>query len=63
MGRTHLTTPHFTLQAAAYYGIDLQRWPLPYETGKEQAYRLAVRDRAEETSMRQTAKPKSHRPF
>ena len=63
MGRPHLTNPHFTLQAAAYYGIDLQRWPLPYETGKEQAYRLAVRDRAEETSMRQTAKPKSHRPF
>ena len=62
IGRPHLTNPHFTLQAAAYYGIDHQRWPLPYETGKEQSYRLALRDREEELVLRLASKPDSHRP-
>ncbi len=62
IGRPHLTNPHFTLQAAAYYGFDQQRWPLPYETGKEQSYRLALRDREEQLSLRLALKPDSHNP-
>ena len=34
LARPHLTNPHFTLQAAAFYGVKQQRWPIPYETGK-----------------------------
>ena len=62
IGRPHLTNPHFTLQAAAYYGFDQQRWPLPYESGKEQSYRLALRDREEQLSLRLALKPDSHSP-
>ena len=62
IGRPHLTNPHFTLQAAAYYGFEQQRWPLPYETGKEQSYRLAVREREEELSSRLALKPDNHAP-
>ena len=60
MARPHLTNPHFTLQAAAYYGVDQQFWPKPYESGKDQSYRLAARERAEEMALKQTAKPASH---
>jgi anthraniloyl-CoA monooxygenase len=62
LARPHLTNPHFTLQAAAYYGIGQQRWPLPYESGQEQSYRLALRERDEERALRRAAKPSSHRP-
>jgi anthraniloyl-CoA monooxygenase len=61
LARPHLTNPHFTLQAAAYYGVVPQRWPAPYDSAKEQALRLAARDRAETTELRQAAKPASHR--
>jgi anthraniloyl-CoA monooxygenase len=61
LARPHLTNPHFTLQAAAYYGVQHQRWPLPYESGQEQSHRLAPRDRADEVALRRSAKPPSHR--
>jgi anthraniloyl-CoA monooxygenase len=61
LARPHLTDPHFTLQAAAYYGHEAQAWPLPYLTGKEQAFRLAARARAEEEEQKRALKPPSHR--
>jgi len=60
LARPHLTNPNFTLQAAAYYGYQPQRWPVQYETGKEQAFRLAARDRELELALRSAARPKSH---
>ena len=63
LARPHLTNPHFTLQAAAFYGVKQQRWPIPYETGKEQSYRLAQRDRAQELVLRKAARPSSHLPY
>jgi anthraniloyl-CoA monooxygenase len=62
LARPHLVNPHFTLQAAAYYGFAAQRWPKQYESGRDQALRLAPRDRAEIAALRQAAKAPSHRP-
>jgi anthraniloyl-CoA monooxygenase len=62
LARPHLVNPHFTLQAAAYYGYAPQRWPNQYESGKDQAMRLMPRDRAEIAALRAAAKPQSHRP-
>lgn len=61
LARPHLVNPHFTLQAAAFYGVSAQRWPPQYDTGKEQALRLAARDKADAERMRQMLRPKSHR--
>ena len=61
LARPHLTNPHFTLQASAYYGVEAQRWPVQYESAKEQAFRLGARERAEAEQLRQAAKPSSHR--
>ncbi|MCW5771757.1 MAG: bifunctional salicylyl-CoA 5-hydroxylase/oxidoreductase [Rhodospirillaceae bacterium] len=61
LARPHLVNPHFTLQAAAYYGYAPQRWPRQYESGRDQALRLAPRDRAELMQLRQAARPPSHR--
>ncbi|HUT51708.1 MAG TPA: bifunctional salicylyl-CoA 5-hydroxylase/oxidoreductase [Alphaproteobacteria bacterium] len=61
LARPHLTNPHFTLQAAAFYGHAPQRWPVQYDSGKEQAFRLAARDRADAEALRGAAKPASHR--
>jgi len=60
LARPHLTNPHFTLQAAAYYGHVAQRWPVQYDSGREQALRLAARDRAEWTDLKTAAAPRSH---
>ena len=62
LARPHLTNPHFTLQAAAYYGHEGQRWPVQYDSGREQSLRLAARDRAEWIDLKRAAAPKSHRP-
>lgn len=62
LARPHLTNPHFTLQAAAYYAHGGQRWPVQYDSGREQALRLAARDRAEWVDLKRAAAPKSHRP-
>ncbi|MEQ8700073.1 MAG: FAD-dependent monooxygenase [Bauldia litoralis] len=62
LARPHLTNPHFTLQAAAWYGWEDQRWPRPYLAGRDQALRLAARDRAEAEDLKAAAKPRSHRP-
>jgi anthraniloyl-CoA monooxygenase len=61
LARPHLSNPHFTLAAAAHYGVDKQRWPVQYASGMEQSLRLGPRDRAEIEALRRAARPKSHR--
>ncbi|MEE2971413.1 MAG: bifunctional salicylyl-CoA 5-hydroxylase/oxidoreductase [Pseudomonadota bacterium] len=61
LARPHLTDPHFTLRASAFYGVAEQRWPLPYDSGKEQSFRLAARERAESVDLQKAAKPTGHR--
>ena len=61
LARPHLTNPHFTLDASALYGFRPQRWPVQYDSGKEQAFRLAERAKTEALQLRQAAKPRSHR--
>src|SRR5213596_249933 len=60
LARAHLADPYFTLRAAAWYQHPGQYWPKPYLPGRDQAYRLAVRDREEWTAGRQATKPPSH---
>ena len=60
LARPHLTNPHFTLDASARYGVEPQRWPNPYLTAKEQAFRLAARERAELEALRTARRPSSH---
>lgn len=61
LARPHLANPHFTLDASALYGVEPQRWPNPYLTAKEQAFRLAARERAELEALRTARRPSSHR--
>lgn len=56
LARPHLTNPHFTLQAAAYYDHQAQYWPRQYDTGKEQAHRLAMRDREDEQDLKRAVR-------
>jgi anthraniloyl-CoA monooxygenase len=60
LARPHLTNPHFTLAAAAHYGVEIQRWPVQYLTAKEQAFRLAARERAEMEALRSANRPSRH---
>ena len=61
LARPHLTNPHFTLQAAAYYGHEGQRWPVQYKNGQEQSLRLGARDRADDLDLNKASRPASHR--
>src|SRR5262249_32283327 len=54
-----LVDPYFTLHAAAWYQHWGQFWPKPYWPGRDQAYRLAVADRAEWTAGRTATRPPS----
>jgi anthraniloyl-CoA monooxygenase len=56
LARPHLTNPHFTLAASAYYGHEGQVWPNPYLAGKDQAFRLAQRDNGELAQLREQAR-------
>jgi len=60
LARAHLADPYFTLHAAAWYQHTGQYWPRPYWPGRDQAYRLAVADRAEWTAGRIATRPASH---
>ncbi|WP_146343771.1 bifunctional salicylyl-CoA 5-hydroxylase/oxidoreductase [Falsiphaeobacter marinintestinus] len=44
IGRPHLADPYWTLHEAAKIGDRHAVWPLPYEAGRDQAWRLADRD-------------------
>jgi anthraniloyl-CoA monooxygenase len=60
LARPHLVDPYFTLHAAAWHQHWGQFWPKPYWPGRDQAYRLAVADRAEWTAGRIATRPPSH---
>ncbi len=60
LARTHLADPYFTLQASAWYQDKAQYWPPQYLPGRDQAYRLAERERAEQKELRLRARPASH---
>ncbi len=61
LARPHLTNPHFTLEASALHDHTAQLWPVQYESAKEQAFRLAAREKAEALKLRRAARPGSHR--
>ena len=61
LARPHLTNPHFTLEASAWYGHKAQRWPIQYDPAKEQAMRLAQRKKSEAGELRKATAPSSHR--
>ncbi|MBO9400624.1 bifunctional salicylyl-CoA 5-hydroxylase/oxidoreductase [Shimia sp. R9_3] len=44
VGRPHLADPYWTLHEAARIGDRQANWPLPYEAGRDQAWRLADRE-------------------
>jgi len=60
LARPHLANPYFTLQASAWYQHPRQHWPAQYLAGRDQAFRLAERDRAEQKDLRLRARPASH---
>jgi anthraniloyl-CoA monooxygenase len=60
LARPHLANPYFTLQASAWYQHMGQHWPPQYLTGRDQAYRNAARERAEQKDLRIKARPDSH---
>jgi len=60
LARTHLADPYFTLRASAWYQHGPQHWPRPYLPGRDQAFRVAARERAELTDVRLRARPASH---
>ncbi|MGZ2259766.1 bifunctional salicylyl-CoA 5-hydroxylase/oxidoreductase [Roseobacter sp. A03A-229] len=44
LARPHLANPYWTLHAGAEIGDRAQAWPLPYEAGRDQLWRLADRE-------------------
>ena len=60
LARPHLSDPYFTLHASAWYQHMGQSWPKPYLAGRDQAYRLAVQERAEWVAGRLAQRPASH---
>jgi anthraniloyl-CoA monooxygenase len=60
LARPHLANPYFTLQASAWYQDPGQYWPPQYLSGRDQAYRNAARERAEQTDLKLRARPASH---
>ncbi|MBI2317607.1 MAG: bifunctional salicylyl-CoA 5-hydroxylase/oxidoreductase, partial [Betaproteobacteria bacterium] len=60
LARAHLSNPYFTLQASAWYQHRPQHWPPQYLSGRDQALRLAARERAELIDIKLRARPASH---
>ena len=60
LARPHLSDPYFTLHASAWYQHMGQAWPKPYLSGRDQAYRLAVQDRADWAAGKIAQRPASH---
>ena len=57
IARPHLADPYFTLHAAVHYGYEGAQWPPQYWNGRDQAMRLAERERADEPARRAAAPP------
>lgn len=60
LGRPHLVDPFFTMRAAAWYGATDIACPLQYLPGRDQAFRNAMRDRADLEELRLKARPTAH---
>ena len=60
LGRPHLADPHFTLRAAAQYGVTAQACPPQYLPGKAQLFRTMEREQQDLRELRLKAKPKGH---
>jgi len=60
LARPHLSDPYFTLRASAWYQHHGQFWPKAYLAGRDQAFRLAPREREEWIAGRVALKPPSH---
>jgi anthraniloyl-CoA monooxygenase len=60
LARPHLANPYFTLQASAWYQHLPQFWPPQYLPGRDQAFRNAQRERAEQTDLKLRARPATH---
>jgi len=60
LARPHLANPYFTLQASAWYQHMPQHWPPQYLSGRDQAFRNAPRERAEQRDLRLRSRPASH---
>ncbi|MSP96064.1 MAG: bifunctional salicylyl-CoA 5-hydroxylase/oxidoreductase [Betaproteobacteria bacterium] len=60
LARPHLSDPYFTLHASAWYQHLGQFWPKPYLPGRDQAYRLALQDRADWVAGKIAQRPASH---
>jgi anthraniloyl-CoA monooxygenase len=58
LGRPHLVNPFFTLQAAAWYGVDTIHCPPQYAPGRDQIFRNSARDRQDLEELKIKAKPK-----
>ena len=50
LARPHLADPYWTLHAAVALGDTHTQWPVPYQAGRDQAYRLA--ERADQQTMK-----------
>ena len=50
LGRPHLADPYWTLHAAVALGDTHTQWPVPYQAGRDQAWRLA--ERADQQTMK-----------
>ena len=61
LGRPHLWNPHFTHQAAAWYGVrDMQAWPRQYLAGADQALREQVKAREKMVELQMRSSPGQH---
>jgi anthraniloyl-CoA monooxygenase len=60
LARPHLANPYFTLQASAWYQHMPQFWPPQYLSGRDQAFRNAPRERAEQMDLRARSRPATH---
>ncbi len=62
LARPHLANPYFTVQAAAQYGVKALAFPVQYEPGRAQLYRLAEQTREELAELKLKTRPKAHDP-
>lgn len=59
LARTHLYNPYFTMQAAAYYGVEEVVWPEQYRAGQFAAFREFERERSQLEELMEQARPGS----
>ncbi len=59
LARTHLYNPYFTMQAAAYYGVEEVVWPEQYRAGQFAAFREFERERSQVEDLMEQARPGS----